>query len=182
MATTLMPVDPAISPQRATRLLTISANLLPDEIVTARQGRRTRAWVVVVVLLVACLCAGWVVLADREQQAADNDLTAAETELINLQRDQRKYAAVVKVRSDTELLKKQLKALMANDLDWAALLTMLRTTGEPSDVVVDGITGKLAGAGDSGAGSSGTLPSTSKSSSIGSLVVTGVAPEKEAVA
>ena len=29
MATTLMPLDPALSPQRISRVLTISANLLP---------------------------------------------------------------------------------------------------------------------------------------------------------
>ncbi|WP_212992523.1 hypothetical protein [Actinoplanes auranticolor] len=180
MATTLMPVDPAMSPQRITRLLTISANLLPDEIIAARQARRTRAWVLIVVFLVACLCAAWVVLANREKQAADRELTVATTEVFGLQRDQRQFASVVKVRNDTDLLKKQLGTVMANDLDWAALLTLLRTTGEPSDVIVAGITGSLAQAGDSG--KSGTLPSTSKSSSIGSVVVTGTAPDKEAVA
>jgi len=182
MPTTLMPVDPAMSPQRVTRLLGISANLLPEEIVTARQARRTRTWVLLVVVLVAALCAGWAVLANREKAAADDELTAATTEVIRLQRDQREYASVVKVRNDTDQLRAQLKTLMANDLDWAALLTLLRTTGEPSDVVVDGVTGDLAKDGENGEGSSGTLPSTSESGSIGSITVTGKAPDKEAVA
>lgn len=182
MPTTLMPVDPAMSPQRVTRLLTISATLLPEEVVMARQARRTRTWVLVVVFLVACLCAAWAVLANRDEQAADKELTAATTEVIGLQRDQREYSSVVKVRNDTDQLRKQLKTLMANDLDWAALLTLLRTTGEPSDVVVDGVTGELTEAGEDGGGSSGSLPSTSESGSIGSVTVTGTAPDKEAVA
>ncbi|MEV4706655.1 hypothetical protein [Actinoplanes sp. NPDC049316] len=181
MATTLMPVDPAASPQRTTRLLTISANLLPEEIVSARQGRRTRIWVIVFVLLVAAACGGWVAYANNQKQLADRELTEATTQVLALQRDQREYADVVKVRSDTELLKKQLKSVMARDLDWGALLMLLRTTGQPVDIEVTGVNGKLTTAGDAPEASS-ALPSTSKSGSIGQVVVTGTAPDKKAVA
>jgi hypothetical protein len=181
MATTLLPVDPAASPQRATRLLTISANLLPEEVVRARQIGRTRIWVIVVVLLVAALCAGWVAYANNQKQQADRELTEATTQVLALQRDQRKYADVVKVRTDTELLKKQLKSVMAKDLDWGALLTLLRTTGEPEKIGVTGVNGKLTTAGEA-AETTGALPSTSAVGSIGQVVVTGTAPDKKAVA
>ncbi|WP_199515999.1 PilN domain-containing protein [Nucisporomicrobium flavum] len=181
MATTLLPVDPAASPQRATRLLTISANLLPEEVVRARQIGRIRIWVIVFVLLVAAACGGWVAYANNRKQQADRELTEATTQVLALQRDQRKYADVVKVRSDTELLRKQLKSVMAKDLDWGTLLTLLRTTGEPEKITVTGVNGKLTTASDA-AEATGALPSTSKSGSIGQIVVTGTGPDKKAVA
>jgi hypothetical protein len=182
MATTLMPLDPAVSPERVTRLLTISARLLPEEIIAARRARRTRGWVIVVVAVFACLCGMWAVYADRERQAADKDLTAATTEVVKLQDAQRRFSEVVKVRSDTTQLNNQLTAVMANDLDWAALLDTLRRTGATSDIKIDGVNGKLAATGTQSTDSANALPSTAKTASIGSLVVTGTGPDKDAVA
>ncbi|MEV8505162.1 hypothetical protein AB0368_10085 [Actinoplanes sp. NPDC051475] len=180
MATTLMPLDPAVSAQRLAGLVPISANLLPEEVVASRRASRMRAWVIVVVVLVACLCGVWIVAANREKQAASEDLTAANGEVVDLQRAQREYSSVVTLRNETELLKSQLKTTMANDLDWAGMLSMLRNTGEPMDIVVNGLTGKLNDA--EGDPTSGSLPSTSNANSIGNVVITGVAPDKEAVA
>jgi len=182
MPTTLMPLDPAVSPERVTRLLTISARLLPEEIIAARRARRTRGLVIVVVAVFAGLCGMWAVYADRERQAADKDLTAATAEVAKLQEVQRGFAPVVKVRSDTTQLKTQLTAVMANDLDWAALLDTLRRTGAASDIKIAGVNGKLAATGTQSTDSANALPSTAKTASIGSLVVTGTGPDKDAVA
>jgi hypothetical protein len=181
MATTLMPVDPAAPPQRMTGLLTISARLLPQEVSDARRARRTRGWVLVVVALVACLCAAWVVKAQREKQDAERDLTTATAAVTELQQGQQQFGPVVKVISETTLLEKQLKTVMANDLDWAALLDTLRSLGISSGVRVLSVSGKLAAA-DGATTVTNTLPSTAKTSSIGSFVVTGTGPDKEAVA
>ena len=180
MATTLMPLDPAVSPQRVTRLLTISASLLPEEIIAARRARRTRGWVIVFVILVACLLTGWFVLERQETRAAEEELNAANTEVTDLQRAQRTYGEVVDVQNDTATLSKQLKTAMANDLDWAALLDQLRSVGESAGVTVVGINGALQDAGNSSSGTA--LPSTTTSAPIGSAVVTGTGPDKRAVA
>ncbi|MFI7598754.1 PilN domain-containing protein [Actinoplanes sp. NPDC049681] len=183
MATTLMPVDPAVTTQRINRVLNISASLLPEEIVAGRRARRVRTWVIVIVIIVAGLCGAWIVAANRDKQAADEDLTAATTEVAKLQRAQDKYATVVQLRNETDLLKGQLKSTMANDLDWADLLTMLRTTGDPVNIDVTGINGSVDDAEEgSKSSSAGTLPSTSESDTIGSVTVTGTAPDKQAVA
>lgn len=181
MTTTLIPLDPATSPQRSTRILTISANLLPDEIVAARQARRTRGWVIVAVALVACLCAGWFAYALHQKQEADKALTASATTVIDLQRDQREFSETVRVQSDTALLTKQLTAVMANDLDWATLLATLRSTGTPSRIAIVGVNGTLAVAADT-ASTAGALAGTDTVTSVGSLVVTGTGPDKKAVA
>jgi fructose-specific component phosphotransferase system IIB-like protein len=180
MATTLMPLDPAVSAQRLAGLVPIAANLLPEEVVASRRARRMRMWAIVIVVLVACLCGAWIVAVNREKQAASEDLLAATGEVADLQRAQRAYSPVVTLRNESELLKSQLKTTMANDLDWAAMLSMLRSTGEPMDIVVNGLTGKLNDAED--ATTAGSLPSTSNANSIGNVVITGVAPDKEAVA
>jgi hypothetical protein len=182
MATTLMPLDPALSPQRISRVLTISANLLPDEIVAARRARRNRGWVIVAVALVVCLCAAWFAYAESVRQDADEELTAATVQVTDLQRAQRDYSEVVRVQNNTAVLTEQLKTVMANDLDWAAVLDMLRDTGASSGIEVAGVSGRLAGADGATAAAGTPLPSTTSVTAVGSLVVTGTGPDKKAVA
>lgn len=182
MATTLMPLDPAVSPERVTRLLAISARLLPEEIIAARRARRTRGWVIAIVAVFAVLCGLWAVYADRERGDADEELTAATAAVAQLQQEQREFSPVVKVISDTALLNRQLTAVMANDLDWAALLEMLRSTGAASDIKIAGVNGKLTATGAQSQDSANALPSAAGTASIGSLVVTGTGPDKDAVA
>jgi hypothetical protein len=180
MATTLMPVDAATSPQRVTRLLTISASLLPEEVIDARRARRTRTWVIVVVLLVMCLLGAWFFLANQETRAADAELTAATTQVTDLQRSQRDFKDVVSVQNETDTLAKQLQAVMKNDLDWAALYGTLSSTAGASGLELGGINGTLNEANEPAAEDS--LPSTSTNATVGQLVVTGTGPDKEAVA
>jgi hypothetical protein len=180
MSTTLIPLDPAISLQRSTRVLTISARLLPPEIVAARQARRTRAWVIVLVALVACLCAVWFLQARYQTQQADKELTAALAEVTDLQRNQRQFAETVQVRDETATLTRELTTVMANDLSWAALLDTLRSAGTPSNIKLVSVNGALLTA--DGQDSATTLPSADATTSIGSLLVTGAAPDKKAVA
>lgn len=181
MATTLMPLDPAMSPQRNTRILTISANLLPEEIAAVRRARRMRGWAIVVIAIVACLCGAWFALAQNEKQDADNELTAARNAVADLQRDQRGFSQTVKVQGDTAQLTKQLNAVMAKDLDWAALLDTLRSAGAPSRIEIDGVNGSLT-TDDAASSQANVLPSTGTAAPIGSLLVTGAGPDKKAVA
>ncbi|GAA2522194.1 PilN domain-containing protein [Winogradskya humida] len=180
MATTLMPVDPAMSPQRATRVLHISASLLPEEIISARRARRTRGWAIVAVIIVACLLGGWFFVANQETRAADDELSTATTEVTDLQRSQRAYKEVVDVQNSTDTLSKQLKAVMKSDLGWAALYVTLNDTAAASGLTLNGVQGALSTTGGSAA--TGTLPSTSTAATVGSLVITGSGPDKEAVA
>ena len=180
MSTTLVPLDPAISPVRSTRVLNICANLLPEEIVAARQARRTRGLVLVVVAAVAALCASWFGLAHHQKQQADQDLAKATAAVTDLQHDQREFTETLQVQADTKLLGEQLTAVMANDMDWAALLATLRSAGTPSDISVSGVNGQLNTAAG-GSSTANVLPG-SATDTVGSLLVSGKGPDKKAVA
>ena len=182
MSTTLLPIDPALSPQRVNRILPISAKLLPEETIAARRARRAAFWVAAVVALVTALCAAWFAVAYQQKVAAERDLDAATVMVSDLQRQQRTYAKTVQVQNEITTLGEQLKTVMANDLDWSALLDTVRSAGTPSGIVVDGVNGRLNGAEGADASLTSTLPGTSTATSIGSLVVTGSGPDKRAVA
>ncbi|MEU7907043.1 PilN domain-containing protein [Actinoplanes sp. NPDC049118] len=182
MATTLLPIDPAVSPQRVNRILTISASLLPEEVTSARRARRAGILVAVVVALVAGLCAAWFAVAYQQTQAAERDLEAASVEVTNQQRQQAEYSDTVRVQERIKTLDSQLKAAMANDLDWDALLDTVRNTGKRSGITVEGVNGKLNATDGSDAKDSSTLPGSSNGTSVGSIVVTGTGKDKRAVA
>ena len=180
-STTLMPLDPALSPQRVSRVLTISADLLPDEIVAGRRTRRTRAWVLVLLMLVLAGMGGWYALAERELSAADQELATVNAEVTELQRRQNDFAPVVNVQAETNTITKQLGTLLANDLPWATLTDTLRGAADTAGVTVSGMSGTLNDA-ESGAAGAVTLPSSSGAATIGTVTVTGTAPDKPSVA
>jgi hypothetical protein len=180
MSTTLIPLDPAATVQRSTRILSISANLLPEEVVAARRARRTRGWVFVVVAIVAVLCASWFALALHEKHDAQEELNAANATVADLRNAQKQFDETLKVQADTKLLNEQLRVVMGNDLDWAALLATLRNAGAPSHITVDGVNGQLNVAKETEA-TTNLLPG-SATDTVGTLVVTGGGPDKKAVA
>ncbi|GAA3347898.1 hypothetical protein GCM10020358_64410 [Amorphoplanes nipponensis] len=171
-----------MSPLRANRIPAISASLLPEETVAGRNARRALIWVVVMVVVVAGLCAAWFALAYRDKQAAEHELDAATVTVSDLQREQRTYSKTVQVQNEIATLDGQLKTVMANDLDWSALLDTVRSTGTPSGIRVDGVNGQLNGADGGGAAVSNPLPATNGATTIGALTVTGTGPDKQAVA
>jgi hypothetical protein len=182
-STTLMPLDPALSPQRVARLLTISADLLPEEIVAGRRARRARGGVLAALIVVIALLAGWYVYASHQVQLANDELNGVTTEATTLQKSQSRYGEVVDVQNQTTTISKQLSALLANDLPWSSLLKTLRDTGDASGVSVLGVIGTLSN-GTTGAQTTatGTLPSTSDARTIGTLTITGTGPNKPSIA
>ena len=182
MATTaLMPLDPAVSPDRMNRILSISANLLPDEVVAVRRGRAARRGALSAVVLVVALIAAWYVYAARQVQVATADRDAVTNQVAELQRSEARYAGVVSVESQTQTIAKQLRTLLTNDMSWATLLTTLRETGTAASVTVTGINGGLTKT-VSGTPDTVTLPTAKKVTVIGSLIVTGTAPDKPSIA
>jgi hypothetical protein len=179
--TALMPLDPALSLQRLGRILTISANLLPEEIVAARRARRSRSWVLAVLALVVLLLGGWYLRAYNDRSDASKELDSVAAQTMTAQRSQSPYQKVVKVRSETDNLTKELKILLAKDLQYAALLDSLRTTGTATGVTVTGVTAALS-VDDGNAAPGPALPSDTTAAAIGTLVITGTAPDKPSVA
>lgn len=185
-STTLMPLDPALSPQQVNRILTITADLLPEEVVAARRARRTRAWVLAVVGVVLLALGGWYLIAEHGTSEANADLEAVTTQQTRLQRQQATYATVVNVQAETQTIARQLNTLLANDLQWADLIKVIRDTGRESGVTVEGIAASLnpttAQGASAATSASGSLPTTSGAKSIGMITITGTAPDKPSVA
>jgi hypothetical protein len=187
MATTLMPIDPATSPTRVWRILTISAHLLPAEIVAARRARRTRSWVLVILVLVVALLAGWFVYASTLKSDADTELQGLATDAAILQTSQNKdYADVVGVQSEIDALNKQLTTVMADDLPWSTLIETLDSTAGKASATLTSIIGTLTAVGADGtavpATTTGSLTSATAAATIGTLTLTGTAPDKPSVA
>jgi Tfp pilus assembly protein PilN len=178
--TTLMPLDPEMSPQRIARVLTISADLLPAEIVAARRARRTRNGVLIVLVLVLAALGGWFLLADRDLRQANDELADAGRQTSALQREQAKHSQVVTVKNDTDAISGQLRTLLGSDLPWATLLDTLRTTGTAAGVKVEGVSGTLNSEADKASPTG--LPSSTDASTIGKITITGSAGDKPSVA
>jgi hypothetical protein len=181
--TTLMPLDPALSPQRVVRVLSISANLLPEEIVAGRRARRARGLVLVALLVVVALLGGWFLYANHEVQLADDELSSVTNEATALQQSQTRFKDVVDVQNQTQTISKQLTALLGKDLPWAALLSTLRDTGTSSGVTVQGVIASLNDSTTAASGgSAATLPNASGVATIGTATITGIGPDKPSIA
>ncbi|AEV82020.1 hypothetical protein ACWT_1004 [Actinoplanes sp. SE50] len=167
--TALMPVDPSVTPQQAARVLSIRANLLPQDISDGRRARRTRTAVLVAVVLVLNGLGYWYWQAAAERKDADAEYAAITKQVADVQRGQNKYQEVVKIRNRNTLVEGQLAKLMADDLSWQAMLDLVRTTGTASKTTVTQISGSLNAA-------------ALKSDGVGLLSVSGTAPDKKAVA
>lgn len=182
MATTLMPLDPATSPQRATRVLTISARLLPGEIIATRRARKMRAAVITSLVLVVALLGSWFAYASHQTTIARDELAAVNSEAQMVRQQQRRYDEVVNLQDDTKALDKQLSTLLAKDLRWAPLVETVYRKGKPFGIVVGDINGDVAmtAAGLDSSGSA--LPSNKTGKPVGKLTITGSARNKPLIA
>jgi Tfp pilus assembly protein PilN len=192
MATTITPEVPAprAEPNRPTppdgvRFVAVRANLLPDEIVSARQVEVVRRQVVVGVLTVVALLVGWFALSWWQTTLAHNDLDTARHRTVALRGQQNEFAPLVQAQSQAAAIHDQLAQLMATDLPWQAMLSRLRHAAPPG-VSLAGITGSMTGGPGTAAGSGGVAPGAvlnqSGKQAVGQLTLTGSAGSKDAVA
>ncbi|BCY05886.1 hypothetical protein L3i22_009740 [Actinoplanes sp. L3-i22] len=156
-------------------MLTIRANLLPQDISDGRRARRTRTVVLIAVVLVLGLLGGWYWTAAGQKQDADLEFEQITHQVAAVQLQQRQYKTLTETKNSNIVMKKQLATLLAKDLSWQNLLDLLRATGDDAGVEVTEIGGELA---NDSTGSSGTLDADE----VGELTITGNAPQKKAVA
>jgi hypothetical protein len=183
MATTLMPLDPATSPQRAVRVLPIAANLLPDELIASRRAKKVRGWVLIILGLVAVLLGSVYAYAALETKNAKDDLAAVTLDKVILQKKQSEFKEVTDIRAGSEAINSQLATLLAEDLRWSTLLDMLRITGADSAIKITAVSGALSSsASGGGAAPTDRLPSADRKRIVGTMTVTGDAPDKNSVA
>jgi Tfp pilus assembly protein PilO len=175
MTTALMPLDPTVSPQQASRVLSIRADLLPPEIRDGRRARRTRAFVLVTLVLVLAALGGWYALVTSAKNAADDEYNQTLEQLATVQAQQKKNEDIqqmISVKQGNTLLSKQLESLLTRDMSWANLIDLIRDTGSDESVTVDEISGGLNNANSK----------DSDAASVGSLTISGTAGDKKEVA
>jgi Tfp pilus assembly protein PilN len=181
MSTSLMPLDPAMSPQQTARLLPIRANLLPSEITSRRTARRMRAYVIAGVVLAIVGLGGWSADAYHDHSLAEDDLTAVNNQIaqVNSTMNNKEHAQVTKAINDNKVISDELKTLMASDLRWSTLIDNLRSTASASSVTMSRITTALA---QKTAASGATTATTSSSQPVATLTLEGAAKDKSTIA
>ncbi|MFI1990011.1 hypothetical protein [Actinoplanes sp. NPDC020271] len=172
MTTALMPLDPSVSPQHANRILPIRANLLPQDISAGRRARRTRAAVIVAVVLVVAMLGAWYWHATVQKRDAEADFASVTEQVSQVQKGQRAYSDLTTTKNTNIKMTGQLGKLMAEDVPWQAVLDLVRTTGATYEVTVTELTGQLAR--DNTGSTTGDV--------IGTINISGKAPDKKAVA
>lgn len=197
MATTMIPDTGAPSPVPAAgldavRVVSIRANLLPDEVLVSRRADAVRRRVLtglgaLLVLLVAAYGASWL-----QTRSANSDLAGVQAKGTSLQSQQQQFAPLVKAQADAQTIKLQLQNLMVGDLAWSKMLVSLRAKA-PAGLTLTQVTSTMTAptaapaAGASGAAAApqqagpGSLNQTGRQQ-VGTLTITGTARDKKAVA
>lgn len=165
--TGLLPIDPAVSPQHANRVLTIRANLLPPEILAGRNAVRIRFGLLGAVLLAVLLVGAWYVHALRVKSEAEDNRAAIAQQIASVQKEIRSHQDVTNAVQERDEIDATLKKLLANDLPWATLLDRVRAAS-PDDLVITQISGGLV--------DDPTIVA------VGTLTIDGTAPDKKTVA
>ncbi len=185
MSTSLMPIDPALSPQQVTRLLPIRANLMPEEITSGRRARRMRVVVIVGVVLAMVALGGWSADAYHDRTLANKDLAVVNTQVnqVNGTMHNAQHSEITSLISDNAAISAELKTLMANDLRWPTLLDTVRGTAAKSDVTLGQISTALAqSATGSGTGTSSATATVSRTTVVATLTLQGSAKDKKTIA
>jgi Tfp pilus assembly protein PilN len=188
MATmTAPPAPPAPTPGEHLRHPNIYANLMPDEVIAARDTRRLKQRIVVALGALVALLVLVYFISVIQTAHARGQLSAAQTQATKLTSQQKQYAPLVKAQSQAQAIRSQLGRLMQGDIQWKPMLTTLRKA--PSGIAISSAAMTVT----TGVGASNTSGSTAQNAgtnvlnqtgkaAIGTLTVTGVASDKNAVA
>jgi Tfp pilus assembly protein PilN len=169
---------PAASARDALAVLPITANLLPDEVVDARQGRRARRLVLASLVALVLVLGALYAAAAVETAMVRQELGEAEGRARDLTAQQQRYAEVVQVQRESGAIESQLATLMADDLRWSAVLASLRAAA-PAGVQLTNLSAGLS-APEAAPVAGAQLPSSAKP--IGSVDITGSAGSKPQIA
>jgi Tfp pilus assembly protein PilN len=181
MTTTLLPPTP--SPPRATagetRFVPVHANLMPDEVLSARQVVVVRKQVLLGLVVVLIVLIGWFGLSWWQTHSAESNLSDLQRQGLALQSQQSQFTPLVQAQAHISDIRTELGQLMIGDLSWKSMMTTIRDKA-PAGVQLDSIAGSIT-AGTTTLSGADVLNQTG-SVSIGTLTISGSAPDKRTVA
>jgi hypothetical protein len=190
MSTIIMPEaaapEPPVDTDETIRFVKIHANLLPVEITDARRARRFARLVVTALAGLLVLLIGWYGLAVWKTSSAKGGLASVQHKSVGLQNKVREFAPVLTAQLESAAIKSELTRLMAGDLQWKNLLASVRGANT-SGMTITAVTATMTATAAPTAGatpSSGGLEVLNHSGKgqIGTLTITGTAPNKNSVA
>jgi Tfp pilus assembly protein PilN len=184
MSTMTLPPPAPSAPGDGLRNPRVFANLLPDEVVAARDARRLRQRILIALggLLVFVLALYGLALIQTAH--AKGELSSAQSQAATLAKQERAFAPLVQAQSQAQAIRARLAQLMAGDIQWKDLIETLRKT--PRGVTLTSATINLAIAQNQSSSTRtqaglDVLNQTGKRS-IGTLTIAGIADDKNAVA
>jgi Tfp pilus assembly protein PilN len=191
MSTITLPQSPPPAPEPTyattgpARVVVIRADLLPEELIASRRliGLKRNVALALVALLV--LLVAWYAFSVWSTSKAKHDLGGIEQKAAQLQHQQAAYTPLVTAQSESAQISTALQKVMAGDLQWKNMLGVLRnsaTHGITVDSIDATMTSGAAGAG-AAAGNAGLgVLNQSGKQQVGTLTITGTAPDKNTVA
>lgn len=189
MATTTLPPAPApeprLAPNNPGRFVSIRASLLPAEITDKRRlGALKRRIAVGLAALVVVLVA-WYGYGMFQTSQANSDLSTAQRRTQSLQAQQQQFGPLVAAQAQSAQIKKQLTQLMVGDVRWKDMLAMLKANAT-GGIKLDGISATMTAGGASTGSASGfgglSVLNQSGKQQVGTLTITGTAPDKNSIA
>lgn len=182
-------METTAAPDPEVRLLSIAADLLPEEIVAARRVRRRRFVSISTLVVVVVGLGAWYGVARYQTARAERALEQAQSQVHRLQRQQGAFAEVISAQNQSQAIRGQLATLLAEDLPWSPVLAELRDAA-PKGVQVVAVSGVLTAASADGgirAAGGGTGASSQGSDGrgekpVGTLTVSGAAESRTGVA
>lgn len=113
----------------------IAVDLTPPEILGARRARVLTRLIALGLVLVVAVCAGVSLMARADESAAQGTYDSAQARTADLQANAGTYGEVTMLSAVTTGIADQVATLMANDVDFVALMTVIRT-GLPAHVQI----------------------------------------------
>jgi Tfp pilus assembly protein PilN len=176
------------------RIPSIAVNLLPTEITDGRRSRKVRKIVIATVVGFAVVVLAGYGVAATLTSVASLKVSDSVAQTHRLTQQQRQYAEVTRVQAESKAINAQLAALLANDLQWSALVSSLRTAAPPGVRVLT-VAAALTPAPGAGAAKAAPAPPAQETTTpgtkaapaaaartIGSLTVSGTGTSKDALA
>jgi Tfp pilus assembly protein PilN len=157
----------------------VRANLMPDEVLSARQVVVVRKQVLLGLVVVLVLLIGWFGLSWWQTRSANDELASAQRQGIALQSQQTQFTPLVQAQAQISNIRTQLQEVMVGDLSWKDMLSAVRDKA-PAGVTVSSISGDVASA--SGTVQDGDVLNQTGSASVGQLSIQGTAGDKRTVA
>jgi Tfp pilus assembly protein PilN len=163
--------------------VSVFADLMPEEVVASRHARVVKRYVLIGLVSVLVLLAAGYGATRLQTRSAENNLTSAQQLATSLQLKQQEFQPLVVAQRQSSQIQQTIATLMAGDLQWTHLLDELRTSARP-DISFTGLNGTVAAGGASAVGAAGGLGVLNQSGQlqVGTLTITGGAPDKNSVA